>query len=90
MARDPENNQEAPGATGAARAQEIPCDAVAAGPTGSSGQAAQTPEQARVRRLNRIGIPAAVAPEAAWSADLFAPTTKDMGVGHPRNGVSPW
>lgn len=44
----------------------------------------------RAQRLNRLGIPAAETPEPRWSADLFAPTTTDLGAGNPRNGISPW
>jgi hypothetical protein len=39
---------------------------------------------------NLCGIPVAAPAEAAWSGDLFSPTTFDMGAGNPRNGVSPW
>jgi hypothetical protein len=73
MARDPENDQEAASEARSAR------------PRGQAGQAGppaeappQAPEQARVKRLNAMGIPAAAAGEAPWSADLFRPTITSL------------
>ena len=40
-----------------------------------------TPEQARVKRLNAMGIPAGEAPEAPWSADIFTPTITSLSRG---------
>ena len=37
-----------------------------------------------------VGIPMPAEREPEWSADLLAPTTTDMGAGHPMNGVAPW
>lgn len=42
------------------------------GPAPAAG--AQTAEQARIARLNSMGIPAAEAPEPAWSGAVFAST----------------